>query len=131
MLKEITPSYPIFNNASMTGSTTITSLQTNVGYKDSVSIELVWTGTPTGNFFVQGSNSYNPGTPQTGTPNAGTWTTIPVVDPTTGQTPQASGQAGQNLINLKQAGFPWIQVVYTNASGTGTLNAVIYAKSLG
>lgn len=131
MLKEIGESYQNFsallNNQTMTGTNTLTSAQTNIKYKDSVGIQLQWTGTPSGTFQVQGSLDYNPGLPQSGgTANAGTWTNI-----TLSPTPGASGSAGQILINMNQLGFPWIQVTYTNISGTGVLTGYIMTKSLG
>ncbi len=111
----------------MTGTTVLTSLPSNIKYKDSVAVQLSWTGTPTGTFAVQGSVDYNPGQPQSGGgQNAGHWTAIPLSPP-----PIASGSADQILMNLDQLAFPWIRVVYTNVSGTGVLTGYISAKSLG
>lgn len=115
----------------MTGTNTITSKATNVIYKDTIGIELEWTGTPTGTFQFQGSLDYNPGLPQTGgTANAGNWVNIPVVD-AAGNPIAASGTAGNALIKLDEAEYPWVQVVYTNSSGAGVLNGYIITKSLG
>jgi hypothetical protein len=121
----------LFNGASMTGSATLTSNVTNVMYRDSVAIQLQWSGTPNGTFYVQGSLDYNPGTPQSeGGVNAGTWTTVPVVD-VNNNPPVASGSAGSILINMNQVAFPWLRVQYTNSSSTGTLTGYVGAKSLG
>lgn len=134
MLKEITPVNQIFNalnnNQTMTGTNVLTSVVSNVWYKDSVAIQLQWTGTPTGTFVVQGSLDYNPqlaqNSNQSGAPNNGTWTSLVL-----SSTPAASGSSGQALINLNQLGFPYIRTQYTNASGTGVLTGFLSAKSLG
>jgi hypothetical protein len=134
VLKEISEVYQNFSaglaNQTMTGTAQLISAVTNIKYKDSVAIQLKWTGTPTGTFTVDGSLDYNPGLPQSGAPpggaNNGTWTSL-VLSPA----PVASGAAGNILLNLNQLAFPWIRVTYTNASGTGTLTGYISAKSLG
>jgi hypothetical protein len=127
MPKSVSLPYQNFTNASMTGTSTVTSAITNIMYRDSVSLELDWSGTPTGTFSVLGSNSYNPGLPQTdGGQNAGTWTPI-----TLSPAPVTSGSAGSLLINMNQLAFAWLQVKYTNTSGSGILNGWIAAKSLG
>lgn len=120
-----------FDNAVMTGTDALTSVVTGIIYRDSVSYQFVWTGTPTGTFSLQGSNDYNPGTPQSGgvqdgPANSGTWTAIAL-----SSTPAASGSAGNALVNLNQLGFAFIRAVYTNASGTGVLNGTVVTKSLG
>lgn len=127
MLKEISPVYQNIVNGVMTGTTVILSVPTNITYKDSIAIQLQWTGSAVGTFEVQGSLDYNPGAPQSGgTANAGNWISL-----TLSPSPAASGTASQILINLNQLSFPWIRVKYTNASSTGTLNGYISAKSLG
>lgn len=131
--KSIIPVAQVFavGNQAMTGTATLTSLPTMISYKDNVSYELSWTGTPTGTFVVQGSVSYNPGTPQSyGGPNAGVWTTITVTDQN-GNPPAASGAPGQILMNLNELSFPYVRLQYTNVSGTGVLTGYIAGKSLG
>lgn len=128
-LKEVTPVFSIFvaGNQTMTGTATLTSLPSNILYKDSVAIALNYTGTPNGTFSVQGSNDYNPGLPQSaGTVNAGTWVALSL-----SPAPVASGSAANILLNLNQLAFPWIRVQYTNTSSTGVLTGNIVAKSLG
>lgn len=121
-------------NQTMTGTSVITSPQTNITYKDNIGVQLQWTGTPTGTFTVQGSLDYNPGLPQsggaTGGANAGVWTTINAVDQS-GNPPVAAGAPGQILMNLQELCFPWLRIQYTNASGTGTLTGYISGKSIG
>lgn len=134
-LKEISEVFQNFSaalsNQTMTGTATLTSAVSNIKYKDSVSMQFQWTGTPNGTFVVQGSLDYIPTVQQSGgTPNAGTWIPIPVKD-VSGNPPIAAGAAGQILCNLNQLGFPWIRVQYTNTSSTGVLTGYISAKSLG
>lgn len=115
----------------MTGTTILTSAPTNISYKDNIFYELVWTGSPVGTFQVQVSADYNPGTPQSdGAYDNGTWTEIPVTDQS-GNAPAAQGQDGQVVFDLSQISAPWVRVVYTNASGTGTLNGWVAGKSTG
>lgn len=133
-LKNILPVYPVFNaitGQDMTGTSALTSLPSEITRKDNIAYEVSWTGTPTGTFAVQGSISYNPGTPQSGgTYNAGVWTTIAATDQS-GNPPVASGAAGQILMNLNELAFPWVRLVYTNASGTGVLTGYVAGKSVG
>lgn len=134
-LKNIIPIYqnfsPALGNNIMTGTNIVLSPPTDILRKDNVSYQLTWTGNPVGSFAVQGSIDYNPGLPQSGGHfNAGTWTTVPVVDQN-GAPPTASGSAGQILMDLTEFSFPWIRIQYTNASGAGVLTGYISGKSVG
>lgn len=104
---------------SMTG--TITSNPINVQYLDNISIQLNFTGTPTGTFELQGSLDYSPGP----LANTGNW--IGMVLP---EVPVASGSADTILIDMMQLSFPWIRVVYTPTSSTGTLNGYLSGKAV-
>lgn len=101
----------------------ITSSVTDIRYLDNVSIQCIFTGTPTGSFALEGSLDYYKinGAVQ----NTGTWTPI-----TLSSTPAASGSAGNILLDLNQLSFPYIRVVYTKLSGTGTLNVYISGKAV-
>lgn len=128
--KEISEPFQVITNGAMTGTTVITSLPTNIKYRDSVAYQAKWTGTPNGTFSVEGSVDYNPNLPQAqnpvGTTASATWTPI-----TLSPTPAATGSAGNFIINMNQLAFAWIRLVYTNTSSTGTLQAYVTAKSLG
>ena len=135
--KTIIPVFKMFSpdllNEVMASTDTLTSPPTNITYKDSFAIQLQWTGTPTGVFEVQGSIDYVPVSMQAnswGPPNPGTWTKIDLFD-AFGNPPEALGTDGQILINMNQLAFPYIRIVYTNASGNGVLNGFIAGKSLG
>lgn len=128
--KAISEPYKVITDGAMTGTAVVTSLPTNIKYRDSVAYQAKWTGTPNGTFTVEGSVDYNPNLPQaqnpTGTTASATWTPV-----TLSPVPVAAGVAGDVLINLNQLSFAWIRLVYTNASSTGTLQAYVMAKSLG
>lgn len=113
----------IFTNASMAGD--LTSAGIHVQLEDNMGVQFVWTGTPTGTFGINVSNTaiLNP----TGTVSGGTWTPLVLTNP---QAPVASGSAGNGFIDLNQTGAAFIQVTYIRGSGTGTLNAYLAGKSV-
>lgn len=84
-------------------------LQMVTGY----SIHAVWTGTPTGIFFIQVSNDNAPPT---------NWS---IMDPSLINT---EGLAGNHLWKQHMAPFRWIRFGYAFGSGTGTLNARLNCK---
>lgn len=103
---------------------TITSAVSNIQFLDDIGIQLNFTGTPTGTFAVQVSIDYAQDSQGVVT-NAGNWIGI-----TLSPAPVASGSADQIFIDIQQISAPWIRVVYTKTSGTGTLNGYISAKAI-
>ena len=113
--------YKIIDAVSMGAS--ITSSAFNSQFLNDIAVQMVFTGTPTGTFTLEGSIDH---AEQNGVvTNAGTWTTIAL------DAMPASGAAGNILVNLTNIAFPWIRIVYTRVSSTGTLNAYISAKAQG
>ncbi len=109
--KNFLPVYPIVTNGNM--ASTITSSVTDIRYLDNVGIQAVFTGTPTGTFTVNVSlDQVN-------------WDSL-----TFSATPVASGTAGSVYMDVNQTSSPYIQLVYTPTSGTGTLNAKIVGKAV-
>lgn len=104
----------------MTGTSTILSQISEIRGFDDVYYEMQFTGTPTGTFTVQVSSSYDPIT----NPNA-----VFIVLPLT-PGPVAAGTSGSIGIDINLEGAQWIQLTYTNTSGTGVLNAFISSKAL-
>lgn len=102
---------PLIVNESM--ATSITSPSIEIQWLDNVCVQLVWTGTPTGTFSVEGSLDQV------------SWAAL-ILNPTI----SAAGSADNALIDLNQLSFPYIRVVYTASSGTGTLNALLGAKMI-
>ena len=90
-----------------------------LGHIINYSIQLVFTGSPTGTFKLQASN--DPGRPsgasdtevQIGLSN---WTDI--ADST-----QAISAAGDHTWTVENAGYSWVRVVYTFGSGSGSLTS--------
>lgn|SRR5574343_709044 len=114
--------HQIITSGDMSGD--VTSDPTNIQFLDNISIQLNFTGTPTGTFSVQGSLDYQQTSPFAKAAT-GNW-----IDLTLSPSPAASGSASQILLDLNQLSFPWIRVKYTRSSGSGTLNAFISGKAV-
>lgn len=122
MQKNILKPYHTLVDVAM--SSDIISTPTNIQWLDNVGVQLMFTGTPTGNFFIDLSLDYNP--PGNSQPfNAGTWTAIAF----TGQ-PAASGVDGDIYLDLNQMSSPYLRVRYVRASGTGVLNGYVTSKEV-
>lgn len=107
-------------------ATTFQSPPTNISGMDDCGYSVAWTGAPTGTFSVQASVDYNPGQNPTDYPaNPGTWTTIPL-----SATVTASGSPDNGFIDITLISAPWIRLVYTAVSGTGTLSVWVVGKGL-
>ena len=98
----------------MTGTNTIYSQIVDLSTMDNVGLEVSWTGTPSGTFTVQGSNS-------------GAFFTALTFDPALAQ---PSGSAGGYLIDLFTYPFKYLLLEYVNVSGTGSLFAYAQIKDL-
>lgn len=103
----------------------LTSAITNIQFLDNIGIQLNFTGAPEGIFDVQVSADYAQDEFGNVT-NVGNWIDL-VLNPV----PSASGSADSVYIDIIQTSAPWIRVVYTRDTGTGTLNAFITAKMIG
>lgn len=109
---------PLINGVSMasdiTGPVTVLSNLPGIGY------DISWTGTPTGTFQINISNSAkfdNEGNYIAGT---GNWTTIPSSS-FSGTYPVPSGSADNGFIDLMGTNGYAVQLTYTASSGDGTL----------
>ena len=87
---------------------------------DDVFFDCEFTGDLIGTFTVQVSASYDPVT----NPSA---VFIPV---TLSPVPVTAGTPGQVGINMNFMGSNYIQIIYTNTSGTGVLNVWCNGKAL-
>lgn len=108
--------FSVVTNGSMGAS--ITSAVTIKNQLSLISYSASWTGTPTGTFSVEVSDDYLENVDGS-VRNAGTWNTLPL-----SAAVSASGSTGNGLIDV-QTGAYAIRLVYTRASGTGTLNAIV------
>jgi hypothetical protein len=93
-----------------------TSPEINVDHIGMMGIQLVFTGTPTGTFKLQGSVVVYE---DSGTVN--TWTDV-------ADSSQAVSAAGNHMWNFTDIGFNRLRVVYTRTSGTGSLDIRTYTK---
>lgn len=123
--------FTTIKNGAMTGTSVLTSSVTAITVLDNVGYQFDFTGSPVGNFQVQISGNYNQD--EVGNVlNTGTW--VPVVFTyyngtafvTSANIPTSSGTP--IYLDLTQLSAPFIRCVYTNTSGTGTLNATVSAK---
>ncbi len=102
----------------------ITSQVTNIQFLDNIGVQLNFTGSPVGTFAVQISADHAQDAEGNVTV-AGNWIAL-----TLSPAPVASGSSNSIYIDMQQLSAPWIRVVYTKTSGTGTLNAFICAKMI-
>lgn len=98
----------------MDNTDTIYSNIQDISNTDNQGLEITWTGDPTGTIEIMCSESGE---------NFYALTFNPALD-------QPNGSDGGYLINLNQVPWRYVMVVYTNASGTGSLSAWIGSKDL-
>lgn len=112
--KNLLQSYQLITNGNMTGTSTITSSTQTIATYDNIGLQISWTGTPTGTISILCSIDGK---------NFSSLTFNPTLT-------QPAGSSGSYLIDLNQIPFPYLQVQYVNASGSGTLNVFICQKDL-
>lgn len=114
---------------------TVTSDVTNIQFLDNIGLQLNWTGSPVGSFAIQISADYaqdNSSPPNVTT--TGHW--IPLVLSywdgsafvTSASIPTSLGSP--IYLDLALISAPWIRIVYTKSSGSGTLTGTITAKTV-
>ena len=118
---------PIINAVSM--ASTITGPPTNINRLPGLSYDLLWTGTPTGTFAVQVSNTYSQSPDGKTVINAGNWNTLPTSS-FTGTYPAPAGSSGNGFLDVVGTEAAWCRLVYTPSGGTGNLTVVPAAKVL-
>ncbi len=116
----------IVPSGAMTGTAVITSQVFDIGSMEGAAFQPTWTGTPTGTFVVLVSLDYIPN-PTGGTPiNAGTWDNLGA-----SVSGNPAGGAGHTYIPVYASCARYIQLQYTNASGSGVLAGMFAGKSRG
>lgn len=109
------PKFPVQPGApsgAMSSTNVIISGVIDASFLDNVCVEAAWTGTPTGTFGIQGSvTKIN-------------WKDLGL------SISGPAGSAGNILLDLNQLSFPYVRLVYTNISGTGTLTVYAGGKAL-
>jgi hypothetical protein len=101
---------------------------TNINGIPGISYDLAWSGTPTGTFQVQVSNTYAQAPNGTVT-NAGNWNTLPTSS-FTGTYPVPAGSSGNGFLDVVGTEAAWVRLQYTASGGTGTLVVLAAAKDL-
>lgn len=101
-------------SGTMSSTNTIYSNIVDLSKMDNVGLEVTWTGTPTGTFTVNASNSGINFYPLTFNP--------PLAQPT--------GSGGGYVIDLSGYPFKYILLEYVNATGSGVLTAYGQNKDL-
>jgi hypothetical protein len=116
---------PLINAASMatsiTGPVSIISNLPGMGY------DVSWTGTPTGTFQVQVSNSAKFDGEGNYIAGTGNWTILPSSS-FTGTYPVPSGSAGNGYLDVLGTNAYAIQLIYTATSGSGALTVYPTSK---
>lgn len=103
---------------------TVTSIPTIVQNTSMLSYDCSWSGSsPVGAITIQVSNTYSQNADGT-VKNAGNWTTL-----TLSNTVPVSGNTGGAFIDVDATAAYAVRLVYTKASGTGTISATIAGKS--
>jgi len=113
--------FPVIINGDMSGN--ITSAVTVIQNTSMISYDISWSGSsPVGALSVQVSNTYSQNADGT-VKNAGNWTTLTLSAAT-----NVSGNTGNGFIDVDATGAYAIRLIYTRASGLGTLQATISGK---
>jgi hypothetical protein len=115
---------PVFLYTAQNMTTSLVSTPVEVKNQDNVGIQLDWTGSPVGTFSVQISSNYQAPTPlEPGI--TGNWVTLPLSPGIA-----AVGTPDDAYIDLNQMSCQYVRILYTAASGTGSLNALVVAKGV-
>lgn len=113
--------FSVITNGDMSGN--IISAVTVIDNISMISYDISWAGTaPVGAMSVQVSNTYKQNADGS-VKVAGNWTTLTLSSP-----PTVSGNTGNGFIDVDVTAANAIRLVYTRASGTGVMNAVLAAK---
>jgi hypothetical protein len=111
MAKKVLYSKQVFVDEAIAVAT-VDSLIVNIPFLDNISIEIAWTGTPTGTFQVLGSVSgvnYNP-------------VAIGIK--------AAAGVPDTTLVSFQNQGYQFLKLRYIGTGGNGTLNAWVGGKEI-
>lgn len=97
-----------------------TSSVTDIRYQDNITFQLNVTGSPVGQFIVQGCDDYS-AAPFGSLIDAGTWVDIVTAD--------VNG-ADQIIFDGNQIGFHYIRIFYDRTSGTGAVDGYVTGKQV-
>ena len=114
--------FQTITNGSMAGN--LTSAVTNTLLLDNIGYQVDISGTATGTITIQVSIDYDQDN-QGNVLNAGHWINL-----TSASQAITSGSPTDTYFDILPTSAPWIRLVYTSTSGTGTMNAFITGKSV-
>lgn len=115
---------PVALFSSLSMATSQTSRAVEIKNQDNIGLQVTWAGAPTGAFSVQISSDHIEdieGNIQV----AGHWVTLPLSPAVT-----ASGTPDDAYIDLNQMSAQYVRLVYTAASGAGTMTALAVGKGV-
>lgn len=113
----------------------LTSLVTEIQYLDNVGVQLNWTGSPVGAFAIQISSDYRRYGLTDKVTATGTWTPLTLTYwdgaafVTDTEVPTSLGSP--IFLDLAFLSAPFIRIVYTRSSGSGTLQCTVTGKQSG
>lgn len=113
------PTSDVFGNVAVSSTNAYRGFKISLYNTSQASCQLIWTGTPTGTFIIQVSNKPAP-VESTDTD----WTTLSLAVAIT----QPAGSASNDFVDLSTLPARWARPKYTNASGTGNIQAWCTAK---
>lgn len=105
----------------MTGTSIINGTPVWVGHAVGISLRAEWTGSATGEIKLQASCNPKVQTTDGASPVITDWTDITNSEYTI-------ATAGDYMWNIDYAYYPWIRVVYENATGVGVLDVRFNTK---
>lgn len=86
-------------------------------------LQFIWTGTLTGTIAINGSASVRVNGDGTFNTTGTVWSSLGIT--VTGP----AGSAGSAIVDTVATAAPFLQVTYTNASGSGTMIVIAHAKA--
>ncbi len=105
------------SSTTMTSTNVLTSSPIPLDQLWGCAVQVAWTGTPTGNFKIQGSCDAPPNANQTSAPASVVITNWSDVTSNVA----AGGAAGSAILNLADIGYRWARLVYTNSGSSGLI----------
>lgn len=120
------PSQPLIKSASM--AVDVIGPATIIQRLPGISYDISWTGTPTGTFLVEVSNTYQLSS-NGAVLNAGKWTSLPTSS-FSGSYPVPSGSPGNGFLDVVGTEAYAVRLRYTATSGAGNLTVIPCSKVL-
>lgn len=120
------PPFESINSVSVTGATVTIGTASAIKYIVDPAVQFIWSGSPVTTFYVQTSQNYNPGYPQSaGTYNAGNWDSLTL-------SPVPTTSSGSSYtVNMTGIGLTYMRVLAVTSSGSGFISAYFSGKSSG